>query len=239
MLTDLITSSDPAVRDRPLGAAVGGLTYPQLLAERHALDRFRRDSPNLYHRVRALFFLAAIDRYHLPARPELPAAGRLPYAGVERSLARRFDEAIRLFRAAESAHGPSDPLCSGLAAAYHALAFQTLADQVRASVRGAAGNRWMFRTGSAADHPLRVRPELLARPGPGHPFPVLRERTPVRMDLTHSCWSDIFFLGMDYPEGARVLNVSIDLGVNGRDAGPEVRPSKCTSASSMNRCCAS
>ena len=31
------------------------------------------------------------------------------------------------------------------------------------------------------------------------------------MDLTHSGWSDIFFLGMDFPEGARVLNISIDL----------------------------
>ena len=40
------------------------------------------------------------------------------------------------------------------------------------------------------------------------------------MDLTHSGWSDIFFLGMDYPEGAKVLNVSIDLGVHGRDAAP-------------------
>src|SRR3712207_533076 len=40
------------------------------------------------------------------------------------------------------------------------------------------------------------------------------------MDLTHSGWSDIFFLGMDYPEGARVMNVSIDLGVRGRDRGP-------------------
>ncbi|MBL8235445.1 MAG: UTP--glucose-1-phosphate uridylyltransferase, partial [Bryobacterales bacterium] len=128
--------------------------------------------------------------------------------------------AVRVFRAAEAEAGPSDPLCSGLAAAYHALAFQTLADQVRASVRGAAGNRWMFRCGTPTDHPLRVRQELLARPGPGQPFPVLRERTPVRMDLSHSCWSDIFFLGMDYPEGARVLNVSVDLGVHGRDAGP-------------------
>jgi hypothetical protein len=35
------------------------------------------------------------------------------------------------------------------------------------------------------------------------------------MDLTHSGWSDIFFLGMDFPEGARVLNVSIDLSVRG------------------------
>ena len=38
------------------------------------------------------------------------------------------------------------------------------------------------------------------------------------MDLSHSAWSDIFFLGMDFPEGARVLNVSIDLAVHGRDA---------------------
>jgi hypothetical protein len=35
------------------------------------------------------------------------------------------------------------------------------------------------------------------------------------MDLTHSGWSDIFFLGMDFPEGARVINASIDLAVHG------------------------
>jgi hypothetical protein len=40
------------------------------------------------------------------------------------------------------------------------------------------------------------------------------------MDLTHCGWSDIFFLGMDYPEGARVLNISIDLAVRGRGAAP-------------------
>src|SRR5207302_8105178 len=31
---------------------------------------------------------------------------------------------------------------------------------------------------------------------------------------------DIFFLGMDFPEGAQVLNVSIDLAVIGRDSVP-------------------
>ena len=78
----------------------------------------------------------------------------------------------------------------------------------------------MFRVGHPADHPLRIRPELLRRASEGGPFPVLLERTPVRMDLSHAGWSDIFFLGMDYPEGARVLNVSIDLAVRGRDAAP-------------------
>ena len=42
------------------------------------------------------------------------------------------------------------------------------------------------------------------------------------MDLTHCGWSDIFFLGMDFPEGARVLNISVDLAVHGRDSA--IRP---------------
>ena len=42
----------------------------------------------------------------------------------------------------------------------------------------------------------------------------------MRLDLSHSGWSDIFFLGMDFPEGARVLNISVDLGVHGRDPAP-------------------
>ncbi|HMO64914.1 MAG TPA: UTP--glucose-1-phosphate uridylyltransferase, partial [Verrucomicrobiota bacterium] len=81
------------------------------------------------------------------------------------------------------------------------------------------GNQWMFRMGHPADQPLRLRPELLQRAADGT-YPILRELTPVRMDLTHSAWSDIFFLGMDYPEGAKVLNISVDLGVHGRDAVP-------------------
>jgi len=78
----------------------------------------------------------------------------------------------------------------------------------------------MFRIGHGADQPLRIRPELLKRSDRTGLYPVLVERTPVRMDLSHSGWSDIFFLGMDFPEGARVLNVSIDLAVYGRDKAP-------------------
>jgi hypothetical protein len=104
---------------------------------------------------------------------------------------------------------------------YQRIGFQTLADQVRRSVRSVRGNQWMFRMGHPTDHPLRIRPELLHRSEDGT-YPILRETTPVRMDLSHSGWSDIFFLGMDFPEGARVLNVSIDLGVHGRDRA--VRP---------------
>ena len=117
-------------------------------------------------------------------------------------------------RAVEEQLGPSDAVAIALAAAYQALGFQTLADQVRRSVRSVRGNQWMFRMGHPADHPLAIvpAPALRHRASPDQPYPVLVERTAVRMDLSHSGWSDIFLLGMDFPQGARVLNVSIDLG---------------------------
>src|SRR5262249_11047104 len=135
-------------------------------------------------------------------------------------LERRFEEAVDAFLGAQGTEGPTDGICSALATAYYRLGFQTLADQVRRSVRSVRGNQWMFRMGHPADQPLRIRPELIARGKDGE-FPILFERPAVRMVLTYSAWSDIFFLGMDYPEGAKVLNVSINLGVHGRDAYPQ------------------
>ena len=226
-LIRIITATEPALRNQSLEGACANLSLEELLRECASLDDFRRHSENLYERVRALFFLYAIHRFHLPAK--LQGAARLtdraarsliPFKGYEHLLQRRFEEAIDHFLAVQQAEGPSDAISSALAAAYHRVAFQTLADQVRRSVRSVRGNQWMFRMGHPADHPLRLRPELL-RPNPGDgTYPILRECTPVRMDLTHCGWSDIFFLGMDFPEGAKVLNVSIDLGVHGRDAAP-------------------
>ena len=229
MLTKLITARNAAQRNASLDAHCRDLTAQQLLAECAELDAFRRRADNLYERVRALFFLYAIHRFHLPTKlpsqapishlPSPISSGLIPFPGYEQLLHRRFEEAIDTFLAAQTQDGPSDGLCSALANAYHRLAFQTLADQVRRSVRSVRGNQWMFRVGHPADQPLRIRPELLQR-APDGTYPILREQTPVRMDLTHSAWSDIFFLGMDFPEGAKVLNVSVDLGIHGRDAAP-------------------
>ncbi len=218
-LIEIITAQDAAGRDQSLDAVCRDLSLDALLAECGALDAFRRESGNLYARVRALFFLYAIHRFHIPRVAELNRRGLIPFHGYEHLLQRRFEEAIDEFLALQKRDGPSDAISSALAAAYHRLAFQTLADQVRRSVRTVRGNQWMFRMGHPGDQPLRIRPELLQRDADGA-YPILRERTPVRMDLTHSAWSDIFFLGMDFPEGARVLNVSVDLGVHGRDAAP-------------------
>ncbi len=215
-LLELITSSDDATRNRSLDALCSAASFDALLKECDALESFRQRSDNLYERVRALFFLYAIHRFHLPTRVELQTGGQIPFHGYEQLLQRRFGEAIEIFSSAQKTGGPSDALSSALAAAYHRLAFQTLADQVRRSVRTVRGNQWMFRMGHPKDQPLRVRRELLTPAADGS-YPILRERTPVRMDLTHSAWSDIFFLGMDFPEGAKVLNVSVDLGVHGRD----------------------
>jgi len=219
-VTDIIDSADAATRDLALDRWATGKSVDELLAACAELDAYRRRETNLYKRVRALFFITALHRYHLPARPDLPRTGRVPFTGFRHLLERRFEEAIGVFSAALAEHGPSETLSSALAAAHHALAFQTLADQVRRTVRSTRGNAWMFRLGHPLDQPLRVRPELLARDSAESNFPLLRERTPVRMDLTHCGWSDIFFLGMDFPEGARVLNISVDLGVHGRDAAP-------------------
>jgi hypothetical protein len=220
-LVQIITSPDPSVRNRSLDAIAAQAGLRQLLEECEELERFRHGSENLYERVRALFFLYAIHRFHLPEKPGMNTRGLIPFRGYEHLLQRRFEEAIEHFLELQRAQGPSDAISSALAAAYHRLAFQTLANQVRRSVRSVRGNQWMFRMGHPADQPLRLRPELLERDPHDGTYPILRERTAVRMDLTHSAWSDIFFLGMDYPEGAKVLNVSIDLAVFGRDDTPQ------------------
>ncbi len=218
-LVRLITSPDPTVRDRSLDGFCRSASLGDLLAECDTLDRFRRSCDNLYQRVRASFFLYAIYRFYLPSKPGLRMRGLLPFDGYSFLLRRRFEEAIDLFLGKQREEGPTDGLASALAAGYHSLGFQTLADQVRRSVRSVSGNQWMFRMGHPADQPLRIHSDLLQRTDDGL-YPLLRESTPVRMDLTHSGWSDIFFLGMDYPQGARVLNISIDLGVRNRDSSP-------------------
>src|ERR1039457_1771938 len=169
-LIRIITVTEPGLRDQSLEGACAGLALQELLHESASLDDFRRHSENLYERVRALFFLYAIHRFHLPAK--LEAASRIthhasrsliPFKGYEHLLQRRFEEAIDHFLAVQQSEGPSDAVSSALAAAYYRLGFQTLADQVRRSVRSVRGNQWMFRMGHPEDHPLRLRPELLAR----------------------------------------------------------------------------
>ena len=193
----------------------------QMLAECAALDHFRRRSDNLYERVRALFFLYALYRFHLPAKDTLPTKGFIPFD-------RLYEPARAPLRGGHRPLPGSAPLADGtasaLAAAYHQLAFQTLANQVRRSVRSVRGNQWMFRLGHPKDQPLRVRPELYRAAANdfdgGALFPILHEvdaraygSDPQRLERHLLSWAWTF------PEGARVLNISVDLAVRGQGDG--------------------
>ncbi len=219
---ETITSADPTIRNRSFFDLNRNLSANSRLSALRELDEFRKSTPNLYDKVRAILFLYAGFRFFLMESRETPATGKIPYAGFDDLLARRFEQAIATFLQDLDRHGPNATLFSALADSYHQLSFQILADQVRKSVRSSKGNQWMFRVGHQSEHPIRIHPRLLQRPDNSLFYPILHEQTSVRMDLTHSGWSDIFFLGMDYPEGARVVNVSIDLGVFGRDN--DIRP---------------
>lgn len=217
---EAILSTDATVRNTPVEDLVDGLSTRELWQHCLELDAFRRESDNLYHRVRALFFLYAICRFFLPPLLDGAVAGLIPAVVHRHLLDRRFPEAIDELMAVTGSEIPDDALCSGLAQTFYQLGLQSLADQVRRSVRSVRGNQWMFRCGHPSTHPLRIHSLLKSRPD-GMPFPILHEQTAVRMDLSHSAWSDIFFLGMDFPEGARVLNVSIDLALESESGAPQ------------------
>ena len=221
-LKEIIISGDPAVRDQSLDKFCGSASVDELVEECCILDQFRRETSNLYHKVRSLFFLYAIHRFYLPNCEGISYNSLIPFEGYEHMLKRRFEEAIKMFLAIQDKNGVNEGISSGLSEAYYKLAFQTLADQVRKSVRSTFGNQWMFRIGHPQDHPLTVRKDLLQIDKATGLMPLLMESTPVRMDISHSCWSDIFFLGMDFPEGAKVLNISVDLQV--REPGKDTQP---------------
>ena len=221
-LVDLITSEDPSVRDRAIDPFCNEAPLDVLLEEAASLEEFRHSTPNLYQQVRSLFFLYAIHRFKIPNKSGVSKRGLIPFPGYQDLLNRRFEEAIQSFLSVQEREGCQDGISSALAVAYRSLGFQTLANQVRSSVRSVRGNQWMFRTGHVTDHPLHIVPALLSKKN--GLYPILHEQTPVRMDLSHSGWSDIFFLGMDYPEGARVINVSVDLAVESGSDGASPRP---------------
>ncbi len=220
LLIETITEADPAVRDRSARELARQASLAEKLEACRELEQFRRTRTNLYERVRASLFLHALYRYEIQEDEAIRGSGLIPFSGFTHLMDRRYEQAIAEFLEAMARDGPSGTVASALARAYEQVAFETLTDQVRNSVRSCQGNRWMFRVGCADEHPLRIAPQLLVREPELALFPILVERTPVRLDLSHSGWSDIFFLGMDFPSGARVLNISVDLGVHGRDAVP-------------------
>lgn len=215
-----IISDDPTVRNRSFNEIVANMPVSAVLTACRELEIFRHNATNLYERVRATHFLYAAYRFVVMESPDILGSGIIPQEAFRDLYARKYEQAIAGFSRVMLQEGSNAALISALAMTYHHLTFQTLADQVRRSVRANPGNQWMFRVGHADDHAVRIQRALLQRGEGSRLYPILMEETAVRLDLSHSGWSDIFFLGMDYPEGARVLNISVDLGVYGRNETP-------------------
>lgn len=217
MLLKTIAGGEPALRDRSFFDIASSMSPEDLLSALDELDLFRKKSESLYDKVRASLFIYAAYRFFLEKSGEYPPAGVIPVEGYRNLLSRRFEKALDVFKNSAARNGYNSTIFSAMAEGYHHLTFQYLIDQVKKSVRSSRGNQWMFRVGHYDEHAIHIHPSLLKRAEGSIFYPVIEEQTSVRMDLSHSGWSDIFFLGMDFPEGARVVNASVDLGVYKRD----------------------
>jgi len=162
-LIETIAGDEPEVRDRSVRELVRDASLAEKLQACEELEAFRRECGNLYQRVRASLFLQAIYRYDVQEDPSLALTGLIPFDGFLDLMERRYEQAIASFRRESREGSPNGAICSALAQAYDQLAFQTLADQVRRSVRSCQGNRWMFRVGGVEEHPLRIHTRLLER----------------------------------------------------------------------------
>jgi hypothetical protein len=189
------------------GAIAGGM---------RGLDAFRRRSEIFTNACARCFFFTPFIAFICPAK--LPAARRHDSVqGLCHLLQRRFEEALENFLTSKKT-APATPFPARWPRV-SALGFQTLADQVRRSVRSVRGNQWMFRMGHPMDHPLRLRPNCCNAAPTG--YPVLRERTPVRMDLSHSAAGATFFFSAWISRRRAGAECLIDLGVHGRDRAPQ------------------
>ena len=114
-LLQIITSSGED-RNNSLDSFCERATIAELLEECSTLDDYRRNCDNLYQRVRTLFFLYAIHRFHIPRLVSPASAVQIPFDGYQDLLERRFEEAISSFLMALQKQGANAPISSALAA---------------------------------------------------------------------------------------------------------------------------
>lgn len=226
-LIQTILSDLPSVRNRSIDSLLKGHSSEELLELAIELESFRRNSENLYHKVRASLFLFFIYRFRLLAGPGLSRSGKAPLDGIKAAGKKDFESAISIFLdKINKAESRNVNLYSAIADSYHKLSFQYLFDQVKFSISRCSENYHLFNINGMDNYPYLVPPELTLSDIFTGNYPVGIDASPIRIDPSHSGWSDIFFLGMDFPEGARVINISVDLRVHGSDS-PILPPCEC------------
>jgi UDP-N-acetylglucosamine pyrophosphorylase/galactokinase/mevalonate kinase-like predicted kinase len=226
-LVATIVSEDDSLRNRSITSLLQNKSKGELLRYAEELELFRTSSSNLYHKVRASLFLFVIYRFYLQDHKEFPRYGVIPLEGIRAAYERRFNASIESYLKEMSEHkGYNSALFSALAQSYYKMSFQYLLDQVKLSMSLCKENFLLFNIQGLDDYPYSVLPGLTARDTETGLYPVGLDTAPVRLDPSHSGWSDIFFLGMDFPEGARVVNISVNLKIHGSE-GPITPPCEC------------
>jgi UDP-N-acetylglucosamine pyrophosphorylase/galactokinase/mevalonate kinase-like predicted kinase len=218
-LIETIISDDDSLRNRSVTSLLDGKNLNELISDAAELEAFRRRSGNLYHKVRAALFLFYIYRFRLQQHPDVSRHGIIPLDGVRAACNRDFEKAIDIYLSDNSSNGA---LYSAVADAYYKLSFKYLLDQVKLSMSQCNENNQIYCINGLDDYPFRIQDVYLRRDSVSGSYPVGMDASPVRLDPSHSGWSDIFFLGMDFPEGARVVNLSVDLAVHG--SGNPIKP---------------
>ncbi|RJQ49631.1 MAG: UTP--glucose-1-phosphate uridylyltransferase [Nitrospiraceae bacterium] len=224
-LIQTIISEDNTLRNRSISSLLQGRTTDELLRFAEELESFRKTSQNLYHKVRAALFLAYIYGYCLQYDKNIPEHGTILFDGITAAFERNFERSIQIYLE-RMRNGTSQALCSALAQSYHKLSFQYLLDQVKQSISNCKENFLLYNIIGIDDYPYTVPEELTTPDTATGLYPVGMDASPVRLDPSHSGWSDIFFLGMDFPEGARVINLSVNLRIQG-SSDPLLPPCEC------------
>lgn len=214
-LIETIISKDESVRNRSVHSLLKDKNNDELFSCACELESFRVASDNLYHRVRAALFLSVIYGLYLRNCKGTARSGFIPFNGVKAAFERDFEKSITIFLDEMDHAGGSGALFSALADSYYKLSFQYLLNQVKKSISHCSENYDLFNLDDLHDYPFSVPNELITPDRKSARYPVGMDASPVRLDPSHSGWSDIFFLGMDFPEGARVVNLSVNLRIHG------------------------
>jgi galactokinase/mevalonate kinase-like predicted kinase len=226
-LIETITSEDEFLRNRSIESLLHGSQFRELLNFADELESFRRSSKNLYHKVRASLFLYEIFRFYLVKDSAVKPHGIIPFEGVKAAFERDFEKSLEIYLT--KIKGNNNYNCSifsAVAGTYYKLSFKYLLDQVKLSMSQCIENHEIYNINGLADYPFTVS-SLMTTPDPSTGlYPVGMDASPVRLDPSHSGWSDIFFLGMDFPEGARIVNMSVNLRIHDSN-GTVLPPCEC------------
>ncbi|MBI4654147.1 MAG: UTP--glucose-1-phosphate uridylyltransferase [Nitrospirae bacterium] len=226
-LIETITNKDDTICNRSINSLLQNKNKDELLKCAEELEVFRKTSTNLYHKVRALLFLFVLYRFYLQMNEEVIQHGKIPFEGVKAALGRDFEKSIEIYLKEITENcSYNSAIFSAIADSYHRLSFKYLLDQVKLSISYCNENFHLFNIKGLNEYPYSVPAELIISDPASGLYPVGFDASPVRLDPSHSGWSDIFFLGMDFPEGARVVNISVDLKIHGSE-GDILPPCEC------------